>query len=397
MRITPGDGILETIRSGQPPRWFQNGLTSKRAKRSRDRHPFTSAVAYRAMTSTSPKIEARYCIAIHGGAGVIERGALSQEQEAQIRGSLGAALTAGLAALTTATVSCTCDSSVVTLPKSGCACSRALSAVEAAVVALEESPWFNAGKGSVFTADGTHELDASIMEGKNRRAGAVGGIKRCRNPVKGARAVMDRTEHTFLVGDAADAFLESNGLEMVDNTFFDTELRRDQWNQALSGNPVQVPLVQQKPVAIGVAGEKKFGTVGAVAVDVDGNVAAATSTGGMTNKRFGRVGDSPVVGAGTWADNRFCAVSATGHGEYFIQNAVAHDIASRVRYLGESVEQASQEVILKGDLKLDGGEGGIVAVDPRTRTPSLVFNSPGMYRAWTDEEGKIHTAIYGDE
>lgn len=352
------------------------------------------------MATSSPKGEARYCIAIHGGAGVIERGALSPEQEKQILGSLGEALKRGLAALTSDTVSCTCDPNVENLPKPGCACTRALSAVEAAVVALEESPWFNAGKGSVFTADGTHELDASIMEGRNRRAGALGGVKRCRNPIKGARAVMDRTEHTFLAGDAADAFLESQGLEMVDNTWFDTELRRGQWNEALSGNPIKVNVVSQElpqGMSIGAAGEKKFGTVGAVAVDADGNVAAATSTGGMTNKRFGRVGDSPVIGAGTWADNRFCAVSATGHGEYFIQNAVAHDIASRVRYLGESVDQASKEVVMTGDLKLDGGEGGIVAVDPKTRTASLVFNSPGMYRAWTDEHGNIHTAIYGDE
>lgn len=355
------------------------------------------------MANLTPKTDRRYCIAIHGGAGVIQRGGLSVEQERQIRDSLSAALKAGLAALTNDKVLCTCDPSVNNLPKSECACTRALSAVEAAVIALEECPWFNAGKGSVFTADGTHEMDASIMEGKNRRAGAVGGLRRCRNPIRGARAVMDRTEHTFLVGDAADEFLVSQGLEMVENTWFDTELRRGQWNEALSGNPIKINGVDSgshsslNGASIGAAGEKKFGTVGAVAVDEDGNVAAATSTGGMTNKRFGRVGDSPVVGAGTWADNRFCAVSATGHGEYFIQNAVAHDIAARVKYLGESVEKAAQEVVLWGDLKNDGGEGGIVAVDPRTRTASLVFNSPGMYRAWTDAQGNIHTAIYGDE
>lgn len=368
----------------------------------------------------------RYCIALHGGAGVIERGGLNAEQERQIRDALAFALQAGLDALTADSVRCTCDSSVENLLKLGCACSAALAAVEAAVIALEEAPWFNAGKGSVFTSDGTHELDASIMEGKNRRAGAVGGVKRCRNPIKGARAVMDRTEHTFLVGDAADAFLEQNGLEMVDNTWFDTDLRRNQWNQALSGNPIKVSKSSSagassdsclpsstasngtlKPVTSttsssasdqkGVFDEKKFGTVGAVAVDALGNVAAATSTGGMTNKKYGRVGDSPVIGAGTWADNRFVAVSATGHGEYFIQNAVAHDIASRVRYLGETVERACQEVVMTGDLKKDGGEGGVVAVDPATRTAALIFNSPGMYRAWTDSEGKIHTAIYGDE
>jgi beta-aspartyl-peptidase (threonine type) len=354
---------------------------------------------------------AQYCIALHGGAGVIERGALSEKQEREIRNSLESALKAGLAALTADTIICTCDSSVENLFKSDCACTNALAAVEAAVVALEESPWFNAGKGAVFTAEGTHELDASIMEGRNRRSGALGGVKRCRNPIKGARMVMDRTPHVFLIGDEADRFLADSGLEMVDNSWFDTELRLNQWNAALTGNPIAAAAhtrsrdvsnagstsVANSAASEGVMGEKKFGTVGAVAVDVKGNVAAATSTGGMTNKRFGRVGDSPVIGAGTWADNRFCAVSATGHGEYFIQNAVAHDISSRVRYLGETVEQACKEVVCHGDLKTDGGEGGVVAIDPKTRTAALVFNSPGMYRAWTDGQGNVHTAIYGDE
>lgn len=342
---------------------------------------------------------------------MIERGALSEEQEKQIRDALALALNAGISVLSANSLKCRCDASAPNPLQPNCTCSVALDAVEAAVVALEESAWFNAGKGAVFTSDGTHELDASIMEGRYRRAGAVGSVKQCRNPIRGARAVMEKTEHVLLVGAAADQFLASHGLETVNNDWFDTDLRRNQWNTALTGNPIAVvsqnkgqsvpasgePSSAPSAASIGAFGEKKFGTVGAVAVDAYGNVAAATSTGGMTNKRFGRVGDSPVIGAGTWADNRYCAVSATGHGEFFIQNAVAHDIASRVRYLGESVETACHEVICLGDLKSDGGEGGVVAIDPKTRTATLSFNSPGMYRAWTDADGKTHTAIYGDE
>jgi len=356
------------------------------------------------MSSTASSSNGKFCIALHGGIEVIPRGVLTDQQEKEIRGALEGALKAGLAFLTSETVPCKCDPNVPNLPKSECACTAALSAVEAAVVALEEFPYFNAGKGAVFAFDGTHELDASIMEGKHRRSGAIGGVKRCRNPIKGARTVMERTPHVFLVGPEADAFLEESGLETVDNTWFDTDLRRRQWMNASAYRSAHEQPKEStndgsdgSNTSLASPATKKFGTVGAVAVDVHGNVAAATSTGGMTNKRWGRLGDSPVIGAGTWADNRFCAVSATGHGEYFIQNAVAHDISSRVRYLGETVEKACTEVIKVGDLVQDGGEGGVVAIDPKTRSAALVFNSPSMYRAWIDSEGNIRSAIYGDE
>jgi beta-aspartyl-peptidase (threonine type) len=337
----------------------------------------------------------RYRIAIHGGAGVIERGSLSPEQEEQIRGDLEKALMAGLEVLKDLDVKCSCKSELRMEQDAQCVCSPAINAVEAAVIALEESEWFNAGKGAVFTFKGDHEMDASIMEGVKRRAGAVAGIRTCRNPIRGARLVMESTQHCFLAGSEADHFLAHSGLEVVPNTWFDTDRRREQLNQALTGNPIIVKASQAGNNAAVL--EKKFGTVGAVAVDTYGNVAAATSTGGMTNKRYGRVGDSPVIGAGTWADNRFCAVSATGHGEFFIRNAVAHDIASRVRYLGESVKEACEHVIKRGDLASDGGEGGVVAIDPKTRQAVLCFNTPGMYRAWLDDEGIIRTAIYSDD
>jgi len=306
-------------------------------------------------------------IALHGGAGVLQAGVLSAEDENAVHASLLSALKAGLSIL----------------EEGG----SALDAAQASVVELEECPWFNAGRGAVFTDKGDHEMDAAIMSGDNREAGAVAGIHFARNPIKAARSVLEHSDHVLLSGVGADQFVAAQALEHVDNAWFDTELRRRQW-QAQRLNPQALSL---EPGGI----EKKFGTVGAVALDRSGQVAAATSTGGITNKRYGRIGDTPLIGAGTWADNRSAAISATGHGEFFIRCAVAHDIAARMRYTGARLRKACDQVVL-GELKALGGNGGVVAVAPNGDT-ALVFNTPGMYRAWRDAEGGLHTAIYAAE
>ena len=267
----------------------------------------------------------------------------------------------------------------------------ALDAVEAAVVALEESPRFNAGKGSVYTADGTHELDASIMEGHTRRAGAVAGLATVRNPVRLARAVMEDSPHVMLIGAGAERFADMlDGIERVPNDWFDTPVRFEQLRQAQAREREAARVEGADPVDLK---GKYFGTVGAVALDVHGHLAAATSTGGMTNKKWGRVGDSPLIGAGTWADGR-CAVSGTGWGEFFIRNAVAHDICARVAYGGVALEDAAEEVIWRrvGDL---GGDGGAIALD-RDGNIAMPFNTSGMYRGWIDADGNRGTAIFRD-
>lgn len=308
-------------------------------------------------------------MALHGGAGVLTPGLLDQTDEDAIHQALLLALKAG----------------VVVLELGG----SSLDAVQASVVELEECPWFNAGKGSVFTQSGDHELDAAIMNGANLEAGAVAGIHHVRNPIRGARAVMEHSEHVLLAGVGADRFLaEQPGLEHVSNNWYDTPLRLRQW----AAQQEQPQTVSLEPGGV----ERKFGTVGAVALDWHGHVAAATSTGGITNKRYGRVGDSPLIGSGTWADDRSAAISATGHGEFFIRTVVAHNIASRVRLTGASLNHACEQVVL-GELKDLGGNGGVVAVSPSGETV-LSFNTPGMYRAWRDTEGGLHTAIYaGDD
>ena len=311
-----------------------------------------------------------FALAIHGGAGVIERDQLSPADEQAIRHDLAAALDAGRALLAGG--------------------GSALDAVEAAVVALEESPRFNAGKGSVYNADGRHELDASIMEGGTRRAGAVAGVETIRNPVKLARAVMEHSPHVLLMGAGAERFADTlPQVERVANDWFDTETRRAQ---------LELEQAREGAAATGAAADglrgKYFGTVGAVALDTHGSLAAATSTGGMTNKRFGRVGDSPLIGAGTWADQR-CAVSGTGWGEFFIRNAVAHDIAARIAHGGASLREAAEAVILQCVPDL-GGDGGAIAVD-RDGNLALPFNTSGMYRGWIGIDGKAHIAIFGEE
>jgi beta-aspartyl-peptidase (threonine type) len=254
----------------------------------------------------------------------------------------------------------------------------AVDAVQAAVLVIEDDPLFNAGYGAVFTADGRHELDAAIMDGRARDAGAVAGVTRVRNPILAARAVMDKSGHVMFAGAGADAFAEAQGLEMVDNTYFDTDWRRE---------ALQRVLEERARTAA-----DRHGTVGAVAIDQQGNLAAATTTGGMTAKPAGRVGDTPLIGAATYAENGVCAVSATGHGEYFIRVGVAKTICDRVKLLGEHIGAASQVAL--DEVAALGGDGGVVVIDGSGR-PAFVFNSAGMYRGMIDASGSM-VAIYAD-
>jgi len=306
---------------------------------------------------SSPK-EHPFGLVIHGGAGTILRDHMTPEMEAQYRSKLQEAL----------------DTGYSILERGG----TSLDAVVATITVLEDSPLFNAGKGAVFTHDAGHELDASLMEGKTREAGAVAGTKHVKNPILLARKILEESPHVILSGDGADEFARSLGLEMVDQSYYDTPRRRKALDRMLEK-----------------AKQDKYGTVGAVALDKDGNLAAGTSTGGMTNKHFGRIGDSPIIGAGTYADNRTCGVSCTGHGEYFIRAAVAYDVSARMAYLGESVEQAA-ETIIHGTLKEFGGSGGLIALD-REGHVAMPFNTPGMYRGYRLSNGQAAVKIYADE
>ena len=316
------------------------------------------------MTVTAPT-----ALVLHGGAGVIERADLSADTERSIREALEHAREAGDAVL-----------------RAG---GSALDAVQATVVVLEESPHFNAGKGSVFDADGKHELDASIMDGATLCAGAVAGVTDVRNPVKLARRVMEDSPHVMLIGAGASRFADTlDEIERVSNDWYDTPHRLQQLHEEQA---------RERAAAEGEAGNLKgkyFGTVGAVAMDAHGHIAAATSTGGMTNKRWGRVGDTPVIGGGTYADAR-CGVSATGWGEFFLRLAVAHDICARVAYRGDSLQQAADDVILRA-LPALGGDGGAIAID-REGNIAMPFNTSGMYRAWVKPDGSRGVAIFGDE
>jgi L-asparaginase / beta-aspartyl-peptidase len=310
-----------------------------------------------------PALAAEHPVAlvIHGGAGTMTRDELSAEREAAIRDDLNAALDAGYAVL-----------------RNG---GTALDAVTAAVVFLEDSPRFNAGRGAVFNADGINELDAAIMDGATQRAGAVAAVHKVKNPVRLARAVMEQSKHVMLIGDGAEAFGRTADVEFVEPEYFRTEYRWKQLRDAKAKEAAQSS----------VPAPYSIGTVGAVALDVNGHIAAATSTGGMTNKRWGRVGDVPVIGAGTWADAQ-CGVSATGWGEYFIRLAVAHDICARRAYRRDSLERAADEVVMKRVPAL-GGDGGIIALDAEGNM-ALTFNTSGMYRAWVRPDGSRGTAIF---
>ncbi len=314
-------------------------------------------------------------LAIHGGAGTIRRDRLTPELEAAYREALADALRAGHAVLA--------------------AGGRAVDAVEAAVVSMEDCPLFNAGRGANFTAEGANELDAAIMDGRGRAAGAVAGVRRVRNPVRAARLVMERSGHVLLAGAGADAFAAAHGLEPVDPAYFRTERRWRALQRALAaGERGALSEDIRHPEAEERGGPDGLGTVGAVAVDAAGGLAAATSTGGLTAKRWGRVGDSPLVGAGTWADDATCAVSCTGVGEVFIRAVAAYDIAARMAYRGETLAEAAEHVVMKTLVAL-GGRGGAVAVD-RSGAVAMPFNSEGMYRGVIGPEGTPEVAIYRD-
>jgi L-asparaginase / beta-aspartyl-peptidase len=263
-----------------------------------------------------------------------------------------------------------------------------LDAVQAAIVVLEDSPLFNAGKGAVFTHQGTNELDASIMDGATRRAGAVAGVKRIKNPILLARLVMEKSPHVMMTGDGAEVFAaEQGGIEFVDPKYFHTDRAWDALQRALDEERQTTKTgASARPAMERDAPGSYFGTVGAVALDRLGNLAAGTSTGGMTNKRFGRVGDSPIVGAGTYASNESCGISSTGHGEFFIRYTVAHDICARVEYQGMSI-QAAADVVVQQVLKKAGGEGGVIGLD-REGNVAMSFNSTGMSRGYMGADGK---------
>ena len=308
----------------------------------------------------TPATAADWKLVIHGGAGVIRKANITPAKEAEIRAALDRALAAGSQVLA----------------RGG----SALDAVETAVRVLEDDANFNAGRGSVLTYDGKIELDASIMDGRTRAAGAVTGVTRARNPVSLARAVMEKSEHVFLSGEGADDFSRRQGLEQAPRDYFETPERRRQLEVMKTGKVSALEI------------EYKFGTVGAVALDSTGHVAAATSTGGMTGKRWGRIGDSPIIGAGTYADDRGCAVSGTGWGEYFIRVGVAHEICARMRLNGLSSQQAADAVL--AEVKALGGDGGVIVVTPKGDM-AYSFNTPGMYRGKADASGRS-TALYSE-
>ena len=304
----------------------------------------------------------KYGLVLHGGAGTLVKEEMTEEKERVYRDALLRALSAG----------------EDVLKRNG----EALDAVIATVQVLEQEPLFNAGIGAVLTHEGVHELDASLMEGKDRKAAAVCALRRIESPIRLCRMVMD-SEFVMLNGEGAEEFAKEQGVPFVSNDLFTTQLRKDQLEQAKQNNRVQLDHSDNR---------QKYGTVGAVAIDQHGNLAAATSTGGMTNKRYGRIGDSALIGSGTWADNRNCAVSATGYGEFFIRSAVASRIASMMEYGGETLEKAASNVINHevGDI---GGDGGVVAID-KDGNISCPFNSEGMYRAWVQEGNLKTTAIF---
>ncbi|EPR72830.1 Isoaspartyl aminopeptidase [Winogradskyella psychrotolerans RS-3] len=319
-----------------------------------------------------------FSIAIHGGAGTLVKGMMTPELEAQYKLALQNALDAGYALL-----------------EDG---KTAVDAVEEAVSVLEDSPLFNAGKGAVFTATETHEMDASIMDGKTLNAGAVSLITGIKNPVKLSRDVMEKSEHVFLAGDGAMQFAKELNYKLKDASYFYDEFRHKQWLDIKDTDSFQLDHASdknEKSVAERSRSQKdsKFGTVGAVACDQDGNIAAATSTGGMTNKKWGRVGDSPMIGAGNYANNKTCAISCTGSGEFFIRGVVAYDVACLMEHKGMSVKDASSEVIHKRILDI-GGDGGLIAVDTNGNI-AMPFNTEGMYRGQKSSNGIDDVSIYG--
>ncbi|KAA0993717.1 isoaspartyl peptidase/L-asparaginase family protein [Dyadobacter aurulentus] len=326
-------------------------------------------------------------LVLHGGAGTITRANMSPEQEKAYKTVLNSALEKGYAVL-----------------KNG---GTSVQAVEATIHVMEDSPLFNAGKGAVFTNEGKNELDASVMEGKTLKAGAVAGVTTIKNPISAAIAVMEKSEHVMMAGAGAEKFAKQQGITIVDPAYFHTEARYKALIKAKEADKTELDHNSREEQKVKAAPKtglqrdeeviftegRKFGTVGCVALDKFGNLAAGTSTGGMTNKKYGRIGDAPIIGAGTYANNATCAVSATGHGEYFIRSVVAYDISALMEYKGMPLKEAANEVVKK--LVKRGGEGGIISLD-RDGNIAMPFNSEGMYRGYIKNDGTREVLIYKD-
>ena len=349
------------------------------------RHVLTAALAALMLAPGAMALEApRWALVVHGGAGVIERGAMTPETDAAYRAAMTRALETGAGVL-----------------ESG---GTSIDAIEAIIRGFEDDPMFNAGRGAVFTAAGRNELDSSIMDGSDLNAGAVAGVSSVRHPISLARAVMEHSPHVMLQGEGAETFASEQGLEIVDPAYFFTERRWASLEQALGRMGLDIPArpdgaPEPEPVDEGAllrdGREHRFGTVGVVALDSAGNLAAGTSTGGTTAKRWGRVGDSPILGAGTYANNNSCGVSATGTGEYFIRLTVASRICALVEFEGLALQAAADRVI-QDELTAMGGDGGVIALTPAGDL-AWSFNTPGMYRARLSAGGEPLVAVYGDE
>lgn len=328
------------------------------------------------LKSTAQTKNADFAIAIHGGAGTILKKNMTEELEKQYTDKLSEALQAGYD----------------TLKKGG----TSIDAVVTSIKILEDSPLFNAGKGSVFTADGKNEMDAAIMDGKTLMAGSVAGVRTIKNPITAARCVMEKSPHVMMVGAGAEQFAKTCKCEFADESYFFEQKRWDQL-QKIKGTEKQAMDHSDTTGAIEpeddvLNTDKKFGTVGLVALDKHGNLAAGTSTGGMTNKKYGRVGDAPIIGSGTYANNKTCAISCTGHGEFFIRSVVAYDVSALMEYKGMTLENAANEVVMKKLVTL-GGEGGLIAIDAKGNI-AMPFNSAGMYRGYMKSNGKKEVLIY---
>lgn len=314
----------------------------------------------------------RISIAIHGGAGTILRGEMTSDLESAYRQELLKALDAGYAVLETG--------------------GTAVNAIKAAIMILEDSILFNAGRGAVFTKKGVNELDAAIMDGATLMAGAIAGVRNVRNPIELAKEVMLHSGHILLSGKGANDFAIKQGVKLEPDEYFFSQSRYDQWREIRDSDLYQLDHKNDK--LVGLLKDKKFGTVGAVACDAHGDIAAGTSTGGMTNKQYGRIGDSPIIGAGTYANNKTCAISCTGHGEVFIKAVAAYDVSCLMEYKNRSLEEACEEVVMKKLVALHG-EGGLIGMDSKGNA-ALVFNSAGMYRGLKNSDGNSFVAIYGN-
>jgi beta-aspartyl-peptidase (threonine type) len=324
-------------------------------------YAFSQADVSLSASSGVSKVPSNWVRVIHGGAGGPEKGTLTEQKEKMYLETLEMVLRKGASIL-----------------KAG---GTSLDAVEACIRMMEDSPLFNAGKGAVLNADGLVELDASMMEGNRLMAGAVAGVTTVKNPISAARAVMDKTNHVMLAGEGAEVFAKEAGMEMLPPAYFITDERKAQWEKMKKANPGK-----------GASKEGKRGTVGVVALDGNGNLAAGTSTGGMSGKMHGRIGDSPIIGAGTYANNATCAVSTTGHGEFFMRYLVAYDLSALIEYKGMSLDEAANYLIME-KLKSNGGDGGLIALD-KNGNIAMPFNTNAMYRGFIKSDGSKEVAIY---